>query len=133
MPRAGEVQDSDIAILPSNSQKPVILGRAPYDEEESVIRTYPLEAKVDRFWQARHRQQWRSAFLEDADDCFGGEREESVSEEGSEISEAEDLTHDSSSQNPIPVEVEVTPVYVRNYVPLIITFFSSNHVSQLDH
>lgn len=118
MPRAGEVQDSDLAILPSNSQKPVVLGRAPYDEEESVIRTSAPEAKVDRFWQARHRQQWSSALLEDADDCFGGEREPSLSEEGSETSEAEYLTNDSSFQNPIRVEIEVTPVYVSMSLPL---------------
>lgn len=113
--RAGEAQDSDLAILPSNSLKPVVITRAPYDEDETVIRTSAPETKKDnKLWLARHQRHWRPALLEDADDCFGGEwpAEASVSQENSEASEAEDSASPSPSRSPTPVEADIPLMHV---------------------
>ena len=104
--RAGEAQDSDLAIFPANLRRKAIVCRAPVQEEdqESIIRMPAKDSDSgasgsNQFYTARHRQHWRRAFCED-DDVFGGSpRQYSDDDRASESDNSDDNSSDNSSDS----------------------------------
>jgi hypothetical protein len=135
--RAGEAQDSDLAIFPANLHRKAIVCKAPVQEEdqESIIRmgAKNVDSRAsgsNQFYTARHRQHWRRASYED-DDIFGGSpRQHSDDDAASESDNSSDNSSDSSGDTTSSVQQSAgltipVPNVTSTYA---VSVFSENHV-----